>query len=157
VLEEIEYQPLIETMARLNKYVVEAVEGLEVHALTDVTGYSFSGHLREMMAGSKTTAVIDTDSIPLLGNVLKYAKLKQVPGGSKRNKDFLEDFVRIDENIGKFMIDVMFDAQTSGGLIVSVPADQADNALEAIRKNGDERAEIVGKVVEAENVDVILL
>ncbi len=156
ILEETEYQPLLDVMARLNKYAMEASLDFDVHSLTDVTGYGLMGHLREMMAGSQTTAIIDANSIPLLGNVMKYAKLKQIPGGSLRNKEFLNDFVRIDENINRYLVDVLFDAQTSGGLIISLPPEKAQNALDAIRKNGEIHAKIVGKVIAKENVDIIL-
>ncbi|MCD4656873.1 MAG: selenide, water dikinase SelD [Planctomycetes bacterium] len=156
ILEDKEYQPLLEVMARLNKYAMEASLDFNINSMTDVTGYGFMGHLREMMAGSQTTAVVQSDLIPLVGDVIKYAKLKQVPGGSLRNKEYLDDFVRIDENINRYLIDVLFDAQTSGGLLISLPEDKAQDAVSAIRKNGEIHAEIVGKVIAKENVDIIL-
>ncbi len=156
VLEERDYMPLLETMARLNKYASEQAVKFNTHSITDVTGFGFLGHLSEMLAASNKSAKIYTDAVPLFENVFSYIKLKQVPGGSKRNRSYAEEHVRSLNDFSDDMLAVLFDAQTSGGLIISVADEDADALLAAIREAGDTQAEIVGEVLPAQDVLILL-
>ena len=116
-------------MMELNRYAAEAFEGLDVHACTDVTGFGLAGHLHEMLEPSGMAAILDWDALPLFDKVFHYSQIGCRPGRSFDVQDFAEDFVRkgtmTDEEYNDRM-GVLCDPQTSGGLLVSLPAEQGE-------------------------------
>ena len=121
-------RPVIDSMMELNRYAAEAFEGLDVHACTDVTGFGLAGHLHEMLESSKMAAVLNWDDLPLFDNVYHYSNIGCRPGRSYDVQEWAEGFVRkgtlsdgdYDDRMG-----VLCDPQTSGGLLVSLPAKDA--------------------------------
>ena len=111
----------IRSMLTLNRAIGEALRGLEVHAATDVTGFGLLGHGREMALGSNVTLEIDAALVPLLDGALDYARRGALPGGLKNNREFVASCV---EGASDFD-DLLYDPQTSGGLLVSLPEDAA--------------------------------
>src|SRR5262245_21375752 len=109
----------IRTMATLNRAAAEAAARVEVHAVTDVTGFGLLGHLREMTGGSGVRARLDAPRIPLLPEVVALAEAGLVPGGTRRNLRAVADVVRWAEAIPEPLRAVIGDAQTSGGLLVA--------------------------------------
>ncbi len=121
MLEEKDYQALINSMTKLNNI---DLSGIEVHACTDVTGFSLTGHSREMADGAGVTIEIFAERVPLFDSALHFARMGMIPAGAYRNRDFLKDKVVCDE-MPLELTDVLFDPQTSGGLLIALPEKEA--------------------------------
>jgi selenide,water dikinase len=127
---------VISTMATLNRDASEAMLEVGVNAATDVTGYGLLGHLHELTAGSGLAATISAESVPLLDEIMDLAGQDVVPSGTKRNLDGLKDHVTWDRSVPDPLRLVLADAQTSGGLLIAVPATAAERLIEALRLRG---------------------
>ncbi len=139
----------IAVMKTLNKRACDIfTRGDSTHAMTDVTGFGFLGHLRNVIAASKVSAVIYMDEVPILGApadfVRDYVRDGIVPGGTKANHKFLTDWVKYADEISQVDQLILCDAQTSGGLLASVSAECAKATLEELHASGLVEARIVG-------------
>ncbi len=134
------------TMSALNRGAVEAMEGFDVHSATDVTGYGLLGHSHEMMEASGTTAQFWVDSIPLLSQARRFAAKGIAPDGSRVNVRNLRPRSEVGSGVTDDDLLLLCDAQTSGGLLVSLPADQAEGYALRCRQRGAEAAAVVGRV-----------
>ncbi len=143
-------------MKRLNKTAAEVMVRHRVTACTDVTGFGLLGHLYEMMIGSRTTVKLDTAAIPLLPEVLKYAEMKQIPGGLKENRSYLQEFVDAPEGFNPHLLNVLYDPQTSGGLLFAVPAEEAEACVKHLWEAGESDARVIGEIIPAETKPIIL-
>lgn len=122
---------MIRLMATLNKGARDVLVNFDVHACTDVTGFSFLGHLYEMCSGSDVTAEIDVDAVSFIPNAFEFARLGILPEGMYRNRMFTEHAVDTGETeLAK--CDLLFDPQTSGGLLAAVPESEADAVYAAL-------------------------
>ncbi|PIE51514.1 selenide, water dikinase SelD [Candidatus Fermentibacteria bacterium] len=137
--------PVISAMERLNKYACEALAGFDVSAMTDITGFGLLGHSMAFAKGAGVNLVFNCSDIPLFQHTVDYVE-DFFPGGSAQNQKYVGENVTIDSSIDMNISDILFDAQTSGGLLVAVKEKQAENALYAIRESGDENAQIIGHV-----------
>ncbi len=137
---------MTEVMATLNKRAAEVMVRFPVNACTDITGFGFLGHALEMAAASKVTMSIDVSKIPLLPEVRDLAGMGLVPAGSYANRNFCAPRLRHAERIDPIFLDILCDAQTSGGLFISAPARVAGELLADLRANGVEHAALVGDV-----------
>ncbi len=137
---------MTEVMATLNKRAAEVMVRFPVNACTDITGFGFLGHALEMAAASKVTMSIDVSKIPLLPEVRNLAGMGLVPAGSYANRNFCAPRLRHAERIDPIFLDILCDAQTSGGLFISAPARVAGELLADLRANGVEHAALVGDV-----------
>jgi selenide,water dikinase len=136
-------------MATLNKRASEVALEASLRACTDVTGFGLAGHLHEMIKGSEDAGVeIDSSSLRLFPKVEDFAKTGLIPPGSQRNRKFYQDKVSFSKAIPEWKQWIMFDAQTSGGLILSAPAQTTDSLLRRLHEEGVEEASVIGKVVE---------
>ncbi len=133
---------LIETMAALNKSAAESMQEIGVNSCTDITGFGLLGHLLEMAEGSKTSAVIRAGQVPLLPGVEELAVSGVIPGGTRDNFDFTAPHVQYEQSLSDIKRLILNDAQTSGGLLISVPKGKADRLLELLEKNGVTAASI---------------
>jgi selenide,water dikinase len=132
-------QAAVDTMTTLNKGASEALGCVGAHAATDVTGFGLLGHLRIMLRASGVAATVRADHVPLLPGVMPLIEAGHIPAGSARNlTDLAEDLVW-NADVPRHIRTVLTDAQTSGGLLISVPADGAEELLE----------ELLGKVIVA--------
>jgi selenide,water dikinase len=134
-------------MATLNRDAAEVMASFPVHACTDITGFGFLGHLAEMVEDSGYGVHVDVRSIPILPETLGYAGMGLVPAGAHRNKEFRVPMVEFASSVDAIMQDVLFDPQTSGGLMISVAADSAHDLLVALKEKGIGEAAIVGEVI----------
>ncbi len=141
-------QKITESMATLNREASELMKDLGAHACTDITGFSFIGHALEMASASQVGLVIQTDAIPIFPEAMEYAKLGLVPGGAHSNRQFFSCKVESDSNIPDVFLDILYDPQTSGGLLISLPTDGAEELVSLLRRKGHLYASIVGEVVE---------
>jgi selenide,water dikinase len=137
-------------MAALNRGAAEAMKKYDVHAATDVTGYGLLGHAHEMMEASGATAEFHLDSIPLLSQARRLAARGIAPDGSRVNVRNLKPRTEIGPGITDEDLLLLCDAQTSGGLLVAVRADQADRYAEECRARGAASTRVVGAVVPEE-------
>jgi len=117
-----------------------------VNACTDVTGFGFLGHLREMTTASRVDAEIWAGSVPMLEEALEWATAGIVPGGTRDNLDHVAPGVDWDAEISQVERLLLCDAQTSGGLLISLPAEQGESLVAALQQAGIEDATIVGRV-----------
>ena len=135
-----------ELMATLNRGASEAMMEVGVSAATDITGFGLLGHTLEMAKASKVGIKIYADKVPLIKEALSFASMGIVPEGSHRNRNFCSRHVRISPKIDPVRMDLLTDAQTSGGLLISVPAEKADLLLMKLSEKNTPVAEIIGEV-----------
>jgi len=145
---------LINTMSLLNRSAAEVIQEFPVHACTDITGFGLLGHLLEMMNGSGTSAVLNFKNIPFLPEVLSFIAAGIVPGGTRDNFEFTRPHVLYAPSISENQQLLLNDAQTSGGLLISVPADQAEKMLEKLRAVKLTGTGIIGKVKSADSIKI---
>ena len=133
----------ITSMARLNRDAAEALHELTaavgenpIHAVTDVTGFGLLGHAREMAAASGVSLEIEHRRIAFLAGAVEAARGGFLAGGLKRNRDFIGPCVGFAESLAPESRDLLFDPQTSGGLLVSIAPDASDAALAALKRHG---------------------
>ena len=124
---------VITSMERLNKYAAEKMSGFDISACTDITGFGLIGHLLEMTAGN-VSAEIYTDNLPHFKNIKHYIDEDWITGGGKRNRSYVGN--RVDTSkLPAWKQELMFDPQTSGGLLIAVCNEQADELLKTIQKD----------------------
>jgi selenide,water dikinase len=141
-------QKAVKVMSTLNRDAAEAMLQVGAHACTDVTGFGLLGHLREMTRASKVDAVIYVSKVPVIKEAWDLASAGAIPGGTLSNLDFVSDTVEWDEGIPQTGRLVLCDAQTSGGLMITVSANKKDEVLKALKKKGIETAGHIGDFTE---------
>lgn len=141
----------IASMTTLNKYAAQCCRAYEVHACTDVTGFSFLGHLHEMMDGAHSCR-IEAGAVPVFPEALRHADEFLLTAAGQRNRNHTGPFVRF-ENVPFSMEEVLFDPQTSGGLLVALPKEQAAALVEDLRRGGAPAA-VVGEVTDSEDIEI---
>jgi selenide, water dikinase len=138
---------LTEVMATLNRQAAELMSSYAVHACTDVTGFGLIGHACEMIEGSPVGFIIQAAALPLLPGVEGFCEMGLLPAGLYRNREFREAMVEIDPSVPRPLADVVFDPQTSGGLLIALTEDEAKALLERMHREGVPDAAIIGEVV----------
>ncbi len=152
-----------ETMAKVTKYMVtlnnkasELMQEIGVHACTDITGFGLLGHACEMAQNSEIGMKIYVASIPIFAEAIEFAKMGLVPGGTQRNREFRSHMVEMASEVPDYMLDVLFDPQTSGGLLISVSAAKAELLLARLHEAGVVEATIIGEVVKQPKERIII-
>lgn len=135
----------VASMSALNRVAAEVAHNFTIHACTDVTGFSLIGHSVEMASASNVTIHIKIYDIPLFDDVIDAARMGLVPAASYGNRKAITD-VQVDKILDSVWTDILFDPQTSGGLLFSVPAAEGPDLVKALRDVGVEGATIVGAV-----------
>ena len=143
-----------ETMRTLNYKASLIAREFDAHACTDVTGFGFLGHLAEMSGGAKTIEV-DVSAVPYFPEAMGMASMGIIPAGSYANKEYLVSKVRFTRNIGADMEMILFDAQTSGGLLISASPENARKIEERCINEGIPAA-IVAQVVAKTDTDILV-
>jgi selenide, water dikinase len=143
---------VIDVMAELNKAAAEAMIAVGAHACTDITGFGFLGHLSEMVRGSGVGAVITLSQVPVLAEAWSLVRQGIAPGGSRRNLEFLRERLEVSGGVGEDALLLLADAQTSGGLLIALPAADAEHLkLELARKKVPIFADIGEIVIDPES------
>lgn len=137
----------VASMGKLNKDAAEILKGHRVHACTDVTGFGLAGHLLEMLGESKN-AILYRESLPLLSHALQAAKEFCFTSGAQRNRNHAQSHLNM-EDIPFAYQEILFDPQTSGGLLVAVPVEEAEEILAEMHVKGLPAA-LIGNVIEGE-------
>ena len=143
----------VEAMTTLNKYAADVARNYDIHGCTDITGFSFLGHLHEMMNG-KMSCIIDSKKIPYIKEAWQHAEEFLITAAGQRNRNQFEKYIRF-EDIEFPMQEILFDPQTSGGLMFAVDKEQADAMLEDLKK-ANIPAEMVGEIIEKTDVEIIV-
>ena len=133
-------------MMALNDVACEVGLRHEAHACTDVTGFGLLGHLRHIVQASGVDVELDSAAVPVFDGVLQLATEGCVPGGSRRNLEYARVVTSFDDSVEEATRLVLADAQTSGGLLLSLPADRADDAVKMLHDQGCDVARIIGRV-----------
>ena len=137
----------VSIMSTLNRAASEAMVKLGVNAATDITGFGLVGHLNGMMQGSGTGARLELSKVPVIPGAWELIEAGIAPGGTHRNLNGVGRRVLWDEGISEAARLLLCDAQTSGGLLMSVPADRTESMLAELEAAGVEVAEIIGEVL----------
>ena len=145
----------VTSMATLNRAAAEAMLHVGVHAATDVTGFGLLGHLRELLVASQVAARVRASAVPLLPDAQPLCRDGHVPGGTLRNQEDLRASVTWGDDVAPTLRVLLCDAQTSGGLLIAVPADRADRLLAELRARRAPAAALIGEVVESEEGDAV--
>lgn len=133
----------------LNKGAAEAVAKVGAKAVTDVTGFGLMGHLYEMVKASKVGAELFLRDIPYYEKAIEFIESGIIPAGLHDNRRFLEGKVEIEAGLNGALVDLLFDPQTSGGLLIAVPESELSGLLELLEGKAPVRA-VVGRIVEGE-------
>jgi len=140
-------EEIIRAMTTLNKKSSEVALTVGVHACTDITGFGLVGHLAEMIEQGNCGLEIEYSSVPLFSRTEEFAKMGVDPPGSQRNRKFREVMLEFISDLPEWKRYILFDAQTSGGLVFSVSPQKAERLLKKLHKEGIKEAAIIGKVV----------
>ena len=146
LLEEKAYKQMVELMTTLNKYAAQAVGPIALSACTDVTGFGLVGHVKEMAEGCGSTIELWAGKIPIVPKALELARDGIIPAGAYRNMDFTANDTLEDSAVPREVLDCLYDSQTAGGLLLSVPEDRLQELLTRLTDAGVPAA-AVGAVV----------
>lgn len=135
-----------ESMARLNRDAARHMIECGAHACTDVTGFGLMGHLAAMTAASDVDVEIVWDDLPVLPGLLQCLADGIVPGAIERNREASDSSLVAGEGLDQTMLDLCFDPQTSGGLLIAVPPEEVDALLQRLHESGDASAARIGEV-----------
>jgi len=142
-------EAVIKVMSELNAAAAAALEGLEVHAVTDITGFGLLGHGLEMAAASRVELTLYAGRVPVLSWAREYASMGLVPAGSHANRRFCENHLQIDAQVGQVEVDLLSDAQTSGGLFIAIAPQHGETLMRRLQERGVEDAAVIGEVTGA--------
>lgn len=144
----------IKQMTTLNKYSAGIMKDYPVNSCTDITGFGFLGHLYEMLDGKYSAEIVGKD-IPMLPEAYRCAGDFIITAGGQLNRNYLQD--KVDFKIKDFPLEeIMYDPQTSGGLLISLPSEYAEELLEKLNKL-EVKSAIVGKVIKKQEKDIVVV
>lgn len=148
------YNTAVEVMATLNKYAAEIITKYPISACTDITGFGIMGHGYEMASGSNVTLKLFKDKIPYINEAKEYAEMGLVPEGSYNNRTYLQGKYEL-RDVTEWMEDILFDPQTSGGLLFSCSEDESEKILKELNEL-KLKSSIVGKVLPYEESYIVV-
>ena len=136
---------VIENMVELNKNAAECFDKIKVNSVTDITGFGLLGHVLEMAKASNVSIELESSNIPILEGAIDMASMGIIPAGMYRNKDYISKDVLL-KNIEESLEDILYDPQTSGGLLISVKEELAEELIDIMKKNNVKDVSIIGTV-----------
>lgn len=142
-------QKVTRIMTALNRVAAEVMARFDVHACTDVTGFGLLGHLAEMVSGSGRGVRLFSSQVPVIPEAFEFATMGLIPAGAYRNREFREPMIAFEATIERCRQDILFDPQTSGGLLISIGRDHADGLVAALGDAGIDDATQIGEVLES--------
>lgn len=144
-------------MATLNRESARIMEDFNVGACTDVTGFGLLGHLAEMVVGSGCSVRIVSDQVPVIPEANGFAEMGLIPAGAYKNREFREEMISCAKTVSRIMQDLLYDPQTSGGLLISVSEKHCNGLLAALKGGGIMDAAWIGDTSESheETISVI--
>lgn len=151
-----DYQEALMVMEYLNKYPALAFKKVDVNAVTDITGFGLIGHLVEIAQGSHVTIELNAGEVPLLARAKEFASMGIIPAGAYTNMDYFKDKVQVDQQVEQSLLDVLYDPQTSGGLLISVPEERLETLLKELESSKALCHAVIGKVLPQEEKAIII-
>ena len=136
----------IDTISALNRIAMETAQGFDIHAATDITGFGLAGHVFEVARGSGVRVVIDMEHLPIMDQALDMYQQGVSTAKNATNREQVQPHMRFDIDLPPWHQEIVFDPQTSGGLLLSLPASQADALCQALKDAGVGHATIIGVV-----------
>ncbi len=137
---------MMKSMAALNSTASRLMQEEGIHACTDVTGFGFLGHLTQLLKNSRVGAVVNSAAVPLFNNVVECLGKGLRPGGLERNREYYSPAVKIESGVPEHIVDILYDPQTSGGLLISLAGEKAEGLLDKLGRAGIVGAAIVGEI-----------
>lgn len=147
---------VISIMSCLNRIAAEEFESFDISACTDVTGFGLLGHACEMIQGDDIGLKIFQDAVPMIPRTMDFARMGIVPAGAHRNHDFRKDYLVGAEYIDNAFMDILFDPQTSGGLLIAVGEDEAQGLLRRLKEKGVKEAVVIGEFIDEPKGKIVL-
>ena len=145
-----------EQMASLHRRSVEAVADLEIHGATDVTGFGFMGHAGEMASGARLTLRVRASHVPVFDGALALARQGVLSGGAARGRKSLASRVQVSDGLEEAVVNLLFDAETSGGLLLAVPEDAVERLCRRLEDAGALCHAVVGRFTAREQYDIVV-
>jgi selenide,water dikinase len=144
------------SMAQLNKTASELMIKYRAHSCTDITGFGLAGHMQQMAQNSNIGMTINTNCLPFFAETRAYSDMGLIPGGLHKNKDFYINHIEYTREIPDYLQDLIYDPQTSGGLLISIEADRAFKLLKALKRAGYKKAAIIGEVIKEPKGKIVI-
>ena len=139
-------EAMIAIMGELNKTAAEVMQEVGAHACTDITGFGLLGHALEMAQASRCTITLQTSQVPIIPYAREYAQMGLIPGGTHANRNYCQRSLRVDPTIPAYLLDILSDAQTSGGLLICVPPEKAQDLLTLLKQRGVTDSSLIGEI-----------
>lgn len=155
MVEQSVYNKVIQSMCTLNKVAKDIMMNFEINSCTDITGFGLIGHAYEMANGGNVSIELNYDAIPKFEGIYELAQMGLLPEGVYKNRNFAEQAVEAKAHIDTAMQDILYDPQTSGGLLIAVPEQHAPKLLQRLRDHL-EIASIVGHVIDKQEKTIII-
>jgi len=146
MVDERTVEEAISLMSTLNRKAADTMSEFKVNACTDITGFGLLGHLKEMVKASSVDAEVYAEKVPVIEHVKDFITANVIPGGTLNNLDFVSDCVEWPQEISRTIKIILCDAQTSGGLLISIPSNAGTRLEQALRANDVASASIVGQI-----------
>jgi selenide,water dikinase len=144
-------------MAVLNRDAAGIMADFNISACTDITGFGLLGHLAEMVCGSGTSVRIESGQVPVISEALELASMGLIPAGAYKNKEFREQMIGFAETVPRALQDVLFDPQTSGGLLISVSDNQVAALVTALKDAGIGDAAQIGEIIHGPDEKILVV
>jgi selenide, water dikinase len=145
-----------ELMATLNKTAAKVMGDFSLSSCTDVTGFGLLGHLAEMIEGSGIRVTLESDAIPILKEAKEFGAMGFVPVGAHKNREYRKTLVHTDDDFDPVLRDILYDPQTSGGLLIGCLEKDAVSLKNRLRSEGVEHAEIIGRVQTNTTAEIVI-
>ncbi len=136
------------SMSTLNRRASEVMQSIGVHACTDITGFGLLGHASEMIENTDIGMIVYANTVPFFPEAMKLAEMGLIPAGLYRNRDFRKGMVEFEPGVSTFQNDILFDPQTSGGLLMAVPPDKVNRMLDELHSAGVTNATLIGEIID---------
>jgi selenide,water dikinase len=151
------YQVALDNMKHLNANGAEVMSKYNIKTATDITGFGLLGHALKMADGSKVSIKIDSTKVPVMDKILDLIDLGCIPGAAFRNKEFAEDFCNFETSVDYNHKMLLYDAQTSGGLLIAAKPDDVDNIISDLKKSGYPTSTVVGEVIDRNQKSIYVI
>jgi selenide, water dikinase len=148
--------PFIKSMTTLNRAAALIMRGHKVHACTDVTGFGLIGHVREMLGNNLMEIEIDSKRVPVLPGAREAASGGLIPGGMYRNRDFIGSLCHTGTPVPQNLLDILFDPQTSGGLLIAVEEGAAEALVSELHGSGVPDAAVIAQVRNSSSSRIVI-
>ncbi len=140
---------LVRVTSTLNRAAADVMRGFEVHACTDVTGFGLAGHALEMARGARVRILLRAEAVPVIPEARELAAMGLLPAGSYATRHYCGHLVDAADGVDPLLMDLLFDPQTSGGLLLAAPRDQAGACVDRMHEQGIAEAAVIGEVAES--------